>query len=112
MQQVYFNDLLADRGYVFLNEVYDALGLPGTAIGAIVGWFRDSDIGDRFVDITIVEENEHGFLLDFNVNGAIFHKLDGGVFIGKVLLKDSDWYIYCGPANATPYLKRENINGL
>lgn len=80
-QENYFNDRLRIRGYVFLNEVYDALDIPKTQIGQQVGWSLDKD-GDGFIDFGIYEFNspesrafvngmEAAILLDFNVDGAI-----------------------------------------
>lgn len=83
-QQQYFNDLLRAKGHVFLNEVYDALGLPRTKAGAMVGWIFDSDtpVGDNYIDFGMYSgdrENvrdfingvESAILLDFNVDGLI-----------------------------------------
>lgn len=80
-QQNYFNDLLITRGHVFLNEVYDALGIPRTQPGQIVGWVVGG--GDNFVDFGIFDGDKprnrdfvNGFektiLLDFNVDGIIY----------------------------------------
>lgn len=80
-QQSYFNDLLQTRGYVFLNEVYRALGIDETKAGQIVGWRIGK--GDNYVDFGIfdnianpqvrdfVNGREHSILLDFNVDGNI-----------------------------------------
>jgi len=85
-QQTYMNDLLRARGHVFLNEVYDALGMPRTKEGAVVGWLLDKG-GDNFVDFGIFDDftnpqvrdfvngREYSILLDFNVDGVIFDKI-------------------------------------
>lgn len=84
-QQRYANDLLKSRGHLFLNEVYDMLGLPRSTAGAIVGWVYDEKhpVGDNFVDFGIydlydekkrdfVNGYERSILLDFNVDGEIY----------------------------------------
>lgn len=90
-KQEYLNNLLHARGHVFLNEVYDALGIPRTRAGAVVGWFvgkntkngnRDSYIdfglfnGNREAVREFVNGNENAILLDFNVDGPILNLLD------------------------------------
>lgn len=83
-QQRYANDLLQSRGYLFLNEVYDMLGIPRTKAGQIVGWVYNekNPVGDNFVDFGIYNLNksrnrdfvngyERTILLDFNVDGSI-----------------------------------------
>lgn len=85
-QQNYANDLLQARGHLFLNEVYNALGLPHTEAGAVVGWILNKDTSDNFVDFGIFDPTnerarefvngyEPGILLDFNVDGLIFNKI-------------------------------------
>lgn len=81
-QQNYSNDILRARGHVFLNEVYDMLGIERSSAGAIVGWVINSE-GDNFVDFGIFEAHQRGFvngyepsiLLDFNVDGVIYDKI-------------------------------------
>lgn len=80
-QQNHANDLLHSRGHIFLNEVYDSLGIPRTKEGAVVGWVLDGE-GDDFVDFGIYkgDQNSRDFvngyertiLLDFNVQGVIY----------------------------------------
>lgn len=78
------NNLLLANGHLFLNEVFDELGMPRTQAGAIVGWCLG--YGDDEVDFGL--ENSHseaarrfinGYeavaLLDFNVDGIIWDKI-------------------------------------
>ena len=87
-QQNYANDLLKSRGHLFLNEVYDMLGIPRTPAGQEVGWIYDekNPIGDNYVDFGIYELHrernrvfvngyEKSILLDFNVDGNILHMI-------------------------------------
>lgn len=85
--QQYFNDILNRRGYVFLNEVFDFLGLENTPEGQYIGWYRrkpsedikrvdfglfdlDSEAKRRFIN-----DDEPTILLDFNVDGYILDKM-------------------------------------
>lgn len=85
-QQQWFNDKLRMQGYVFLNDVYDALGIPRSSSGQFVGWTLDGE-GDGFVDFNIFNDDEsikrkfvngkeNHILLDFNVDGPIYGKID------------------------------------
>lgn len=85
-QQNYMNDRLKVKGHVFLNEVYDALGIERTKAGQVVGWVLGPD-GDNFIDfgiwddsnekaIDFVNGREGAILLDFNVDGVIYDKID------------------------------------
>lgn len=84
-QQNYANDKLRANGMLFLNEVYDALGLPRTKAGQVVGWVYDDEnpIGDNYVDFGIynldnekardfVNGYERSIILDFNVDGNVW----------------------------------------
>lgn len=86
-QEKYANHLLQSRGHVFLNEVYDSLRLPRTSAGSVVGWVWNE--GDGYIDFGLPEQGsseeadyyhffdeESQFLLDFNVDGVIYHKID------------------------------------
>jgi Family of unknown function (DUF6353) len=85
-QQNYANDLLRSRGHVFLNEVYDMLGLERSKAGAVVGWVLSKN-GDNFINFGVFDGRdqvardfvnglEGAILLDFNVDGVIYDKLD------------------------------------
>lgn len=87
-QQNYANDLLRARGRLFLNEVYDMLGIPKTKAGQVVGWVYDPEnpIGDNYVDFGIydisrertrdfVNGYERVILLDFNVDGNVWETM-------------------------------------
>lgn len=88
------NDLLKVKGHLFLNEVYEMLGIQPTKAGQIVGWTYDKDtcvskkvdedgepVGDGFIDFGIfnarranrafVNGYEPVILLDFNVEGNV-----------------------------------------
>jgi hypothetical protein len=84
-QQGFFNDMLHARGHVFLNEVYDQLGLERSRAGSVVGWSLDTE-GDHHIDFGIFDGRTmeardfvNGYnsriLLDFNVDGIITDKL-------------------------------------
>lgn len=87
-QQNWANDRLQARGHLFLNEVYDMLGIPRTKEGAVVGWLKEgkAGAGDGKVDFGIFRNNEftvtrwlnqdeRSILLDFNVDGVIYDKI-------------------------------------
>lgn len=86
-QQNYANDLLHSRGHVFLNEVYDMLGIPRSKAGAVVGWLLSAEgETDNFVNFGVfdgtserardfVNGSEGSILLDFNVDGVIYDKI-------------------------------------
>lgn len=78
-QEKYANQKLQARGHVFLNEIYDALGIEHTPEGAIVGWvkgYRDDfisfDIHNPFNSFEPGPEQQQQLLLDFNVDGVIY----------------------------------------
>jgi hypothetical protein len=85
--QNYMNDRLRSRGHVFLNEVYGELGLSHTTPGAVVGWRWNKESGDDFIDFGIWQGRsekvndffngrEGSILLDFNVDGVIYDKIE------------------------------------
>lgn len=83
-QQNYANDLLRSRGHVFLNEVYDMLGLERSRVGAVVGWVINNPAGDQYIDFGLFNEDreasrafvnhlERSVLVDFNVDGVVWN---------------------------------------
>jgi len=83
-QQQYANDKLVANGHLFLNEVYDMLGIPRTKAGQVVGWVYDlsNTEADNYVDFGLYDATkektrdfvngyERTILLDFNVDGPI-----------------------------------------
>jgi hypothetical protein len=77
-QQNYANDLLRANGHVFLNEVYDMLGIERTKAGAVVGWVKghgddkiDFGIADTYDGMRFIKGQERSVVLDFNVHGVI-----------------------------------------
>ena len=85
MVQAWANKKLQAEGQLYLNDVYNALGIPETKAGHVVGWIYDEvhPIGDNFVDFGIydlynekardfVNGYERVILLDFNVDGNVW----------------------------------------
>lgn len=79
-QQNVATDMLHSKGHLFLNEVYDLLGLPDTAYGAVTGWI--DGYGDSYVDFGIydTEDNnrkneDYSILLSFNHDGVMYDKI-------------------------------------
>lgn len=86
--QNWANDLLNARGYVFLNEVYQMLGIGISKAGQAVGWVKNNpNGGDNYIDFGMFNVYinrsdepmrrfhngyERSILLDFNVDGVIW----------------------------------------
>ena len=88
LQEKYANQKLQTQGYLFLNDVYEMLGMQKTKAGHVVGWIYDLEhpVGDNRVDFGIfdlydeqkrdfVNGRERSILLDFNVDGNIWEKM-------------------------------------
>ena len=84
-QQQYANDLLESRGYLFLNEVYEMLGIQRTRQGQVIGWIYDKNVIDKVnfgiynianpANRRFVNGYERSILLDFNVDGDILNAI-------------------------------------
>lgn len=72
-QQTYATDLLKKKGTVFLNEVYEMLGIPRSQEGCVVGWHYDekNPIGDNYIDFGLDNILQSNIVLDFNVDGRV-----------------------------------------
>lgn len=91
-----FNDQLTTKGYVFLSDVYKALGFPETPESRVVGWIKDpaGTWGDGYISFGIrdifkesgetikksgrIVKNYSGteYYLTFNVDGYILNLFD------------------------------------
>lgn len=85
-QEKYANHRLQSRGHVLLNDIYDAIGIPRTKAGCVVGWVRTGP--DGYIDFGLPEagspeesdyfyfyDGEGAIYLDFNVDGLVYDKI-------------------------------------
>lgn len=81
--QQHMNDTLEVKGYIYLNDVYDALHITRPIEGAVLGWMRNPVKGDGHVDfgfmtgqdpqtIAFCNHTESSVQLNFNVDGNIW----------------------------------------
>ncbi len=82
--EAYLNNKLKVQGYVFLNEVYTALGFSETKAGQIVGWKYDENnpSGDNFIDLGIhdvANPKVRGFLNGEESSIIIAPNVDGDI---------------------------------
>ena len=84
--QQHMNNRLAVKGHVFLNEVFDALGMERCSEGAVVGWVKHRSKGDGYVDfgfmtsrdpvaIAFCNGAERSVRLNFNIDGVIWDQI-------------------------------------
>lgn len=80
--QTHMNNLLTVRGHVFLNEVKDALSLPRTPDGQVLGWVAGAGTGDDYIDFGHLTNTDPASVafqrferpdvqLNFNVDGIV-----------------------------------------
>ena len=89
-QQSLANQMLRLNGYLFLNDVYEMLGIPKTKAGQVVGWIFDPEdesidshvsfgtyriVNKKVINCEDDYEYEQCILLDFNVDGVIIDKV-------------------------------------
>ena len=83
--QNWANEKLKSQGYLFLNDVYEMIGIAKTKAGHVVGWVydKDNEIGDNYVDfgmfdiynekaMDFINGRERNIVLDFNVDGNVY----------------------------------------
>lgn len=88
-QENYANQRLRADGYLFLNDVYESLGIPKCSIGQVVGWIYDPKDPNadchvsfgiynlyRAISRDFVNGIEPAILLDFNVDGVMWDKIN------------------------------------
>lgn len=85
-QEEYANACVKNKGHLFLNEVYDMLGLPRTKIGQLVGWTYDATCPTegkivnfgltKDTNLATVDGFKNSIALTFNVQGYVLDKLD------------------------------------
>lgn len=84
--QTHMNHMLSRRGHVFLNDVYDALGMARRPEGAVAGWLYNNPNGDQHIDfgfMTGIDPNTKAFRegftnevqLNFNIDGTIWDQI-------------------------------------
>lgn len=78
------NDMLQSRGHIYLNEVYDLIGIPRVPEGNIVGWMRKDHNGNLgYVDLGLfyqtkgasekdIQLADVGVMIYPNVQGIIY----------------------------------------
>lgn len=72
--QFYANENLRIKGYLFLNRVFELLGIAPTKAGQIVGWIYAPG---KMIDFGISKEDgTSNYMLNFNVDGEILDKTD------------------------------------
>jgi len=83
-EQAHLNDLLNSRGHVFLNEVWDALGIQRTPMGALTGWVKGREDGvTSVIDLGLYETRNQAFIdgheascmIDPNIMGTVWDLL-------------------------------------
>lgn len=63
------------KGYLFLNDVYDWLGLSKTSYGQIAGWWRGLSPLTPIASWTLDSEEECRYMIQFHNHEVIFQKL-------------------------------------
>lgn len=57
--EIYFNDVLRERGYVFLYEIYNVLGIKLKKNMLLSGWIRDKG----HLEFEVFQENDGSLII-------------------------------------------------
>jgi hypothetical protein len=74
--QNFLNDRLQARGFVFLNDVYNELGMRLTSQGAISGWLKSRGNSIQFASPEPEIDEEGAITLIFVTDGIIYDKIE------------------------------------
>lgn len=79
--QSMMNDKLQAEGHVFLNEVWDELGIPRTPEGQLVGWVKDIEgrEADGYIDFGLYSPMNEDFMRGLDDVAIIDPNVDGNV---------------------------------
>lgn len=79
IQEDMLTNKLRAQGHLFLNEVYDRLGLPRTPTGQLCGWAIPHPESDDFVEIKFFPMHDYNgsYMLDFNAAGHVLNQAFG-----------------------------------
>jgi hypothetical protein len=75
--QNWVNDLLVARGHVFLNDIYDRLGVDRTPAGQLVGWLSKGNVNNGIyfeIDNHATEAVPY-MQISFTPDGVIYDKI-------------------------------------
>lgn len=73
--QNYMNDCYRARGHLFLNEIYDHMGMPRTGAGAVLGWvYGESE--NVLLDFEAYKDGSGTIAVTVNPLGVILDCID------------------------------------
>ena len=81
--QAQLNDKFQRQGYLYLNDVRDAFGLPRTKAGQVVGWLLGGPDNDGYIDLGIFNpdsERARAFVNGYEKNLMIEPNVDGNIW--------------------------------
>lgn len=72
----FLQDRLKAQGYLFLNEIYDQLGLARTSQGQLVGWIYADCKPDEEIWASDSDSEEEFITLTFRTQGVMYDKIE------------------------------------